>query len=153
MNKYLIAVMMAVVAFLPVSAEDLFPGLEDVPGVESVYVSKSMMMNYATSRDILWDKLNMYKVDKLDGMMVYSGRTEEAMMQIEKSMNKFIDSQKDIETLVKSKNAKDVSVIYGVPLENKKGYSVLVIFNKGKDCSMVVLTGEINLTYGAMSFN
>lgn len=151
MNKYVIAVLMAVTSILSVSAEDLFPGLEDTPGVESVYISKSMMINYATSRDILWDKLNLYKVDKLDGMMVYSGRSEEAMAAIEKSMKTFIDSKKNMETLVKSKTAKDMSVIYGLPLEDKKGYSVLIIFNKGNDCSMVVLTGEINLTYGAMA--
>lgn len=151
MNKYVIAVLMAVTSILSVSAEDLFPGLEDTPGVESVYISKSMMINYATSRDILWDKLNLYKVDKLDGMMVYSGRSEEAMAAIEKSMKTFIDSKKNMETLVKSKTAKDMSVIYGLPLEDKKGYSVLIIFNKGNDCSMVVLTGEINLNYGAMA--
>lgn len=152
MNKYLIAVMMAVAAILPVSAEDLFPGLEDVPGVESVYVSKSMMMNYAKSRDILWRELNIYDIESIEEMSVYSGRTPEAIAAIEKDMKEFVTRQKKLTTLVKSKSDKDVSVIYGVPLEGEKeGFSMLIIFNKGKDCSLVVLKlkGDVVFQYGA----
>ena len=59
------------------SATDLFPKLYDSPNIETIYVSKAMMMNSNKSRDILYRQLNIYDSKNLDDLYIYTARTPE----------------------------------------------------------------------------
>jgi hypothetical protein len=130
------------------SATDLFPKLYDSPNIETIYVSKAMMMNSNKSRDILYRQLNIYDSKNLDDLYIYTARTPEGIELADKELDSFKNKNKNLEILMRTKTEKEESVIYGIPSDNSGLYSTLIIMNHGKNFSMIVLTGKISLNFG-----
>ncbi len=132
------------------AAEPLFPELENCPDIETVFVSKAMLMNASKSRNILWEQLNIYNNKDLDNLYIYSSRSAEGIEVADKALNSFLKKNKDMEILMKTKSKKESSTIYAIPLKDTPNrYSTVIIVTQGNSFSMVVLTGKINLNFGA----
>ena len=156
MKKSSIKLFMAAIACalcgLSSYAADLFPSLYDSPNIETVYVSKAMMMNSNKSRSILFDQLNIYDSKNLDDLYVYSAKNPEGIELAQKALADYRKKNKNLEVLMRTKSEKEESVIYGMPSEKPGFYSNIIIMNNGKSFSMVVLSGSINLNFGQMGF-
>ncbi len=142
-----------VICGLSASAADIFPSLYDSPSIETVYVSKAMMMNSNKSRSILYNQLNIYDAKDLDDLYVYSAKNPEGIELARKTLDDYIKKNKRIEVLMRTKSEKEESVIYGMPTDKPGFYSNIIIMNNGKNFSMVVLSGTIQLNFGQLGFS
>lgn len=88
------------------SATDLFPKLYDSPNIETIYVSKAMMMNSNKSRDILYRQLNIYDSTNLDDLYIYTARTPEGIELANKELDSFKNKNKNLEILCAQKQRK-----------------------------------------------
>jgi len=143
-----VALVMAMATFgIPATAADLFPSLYDSPDIETVYVSKNMMLNSNQSRSILYQQLHIYDSKDLEDLYVYSARNPEGIALAEKTVKDFKDKNKNLEILMRTKTEKEESVIYGMLGKDDGYYSNIIIINKGKNYSMVVLSGNIKFEF------
>lgn len=150
--KLFLAAIATALCGLPSYAADLFPSLYDSPNIETVYVSKAMMLNSNKSRSILYNQLNIYDSKNLDDLYVYSAKNPEGIELAQKALADYRKKNKNLEVLMRTKSEKEESVIYGMPSEKPGFYSNIIIMNNGKSFSMVVLSGSINLNFGQMGF-
>ena len=144
--KFILAIT-ALLFSMPSSAKDLFPSLYDSPDIETVFVSKAMMMSSAESRSILFGRLSIYDSKDLDDLYVYSAKNPEGIALAEKTLKEFSDKNKNLEILMRTKSEKEESIIYGLPSDKPGHYTNVIIVSKGKGFSMVVLTGSINFNF------
>ncbi len=86
------------------SATDLFPKLYDSPNIETIYVSKAMMMNSNKSRDILYRQLNIYDSKNLDDLYIYTARTPEGIELADKELDSFKTRTRTSKFLCAQKN-------------------------------------------------
>lgn len=149
MKSLLISLVVCLGAF-SASAEDLFPALSDNPGMNIVYVSKEMMMNSNTSRSVLYDQLGIYNAKNINDFYIYSPANAEGKAALDSAFAKFEAKNKEMKVLMKSKTNKEETTIYGIPYpSDPRFYSAILLMKKGKDSSLIVLTGAIALAqYG-----
>lgn len=132
------------------SARDLFPSLFDEPGIETVYVSKTMLLNTDKSRDILYSSLHLYDNRNLEDLYVYSCITPEGVQAAKKALDEYLGKNK-METLMRTKSQKESSTIYGQPIPGKEGhFSVIILVSGGKNYNIVVLSGDIVFNFGQL---
>lgn len=127
-------------------AKDYFGCLMKRSDVEVVYVSKALISTVRPNLNVGNIHLGG-QFKNIESIYVINSSSQAGIKACLKVVDDFVDGNRGIEVLMKSKDAKDETVLYGLPDRAEEGgYSKLVICNSNpNDVSIVVVAGNVTL--------
>ncbi len=131
-------------------AQSTMPELNDAPDVESVYIS-SALIKMASGSDskkhtnIGGMSLKTGILQRVTSMEVYSCESVKAATLGKRTMDKYIASHPNIQTLISVNDGKEKVRIYALPAEKADTYSKIIIYNYEPDeVNIVIINGNMN---------
>lgn len=144
--RIFLAAICIIASFTSCRAQSTLPSLNDAKGVESVYISKTLIQ--LAGKDNLKisgiDGIDSTIAKRISGMEVYSCETKAGIKTGQKAIDDFTASNPSIETLISVNNEDEKVRIYALPDKKSGTYSKIIIYNHelNDDLDIIIINGQ-----------